>query len=141
MIDLTNYLPPDEDLIVSARRALMALTENVITTNDDNNVEFPQIIVGVQNDIDQPDFKNANQMRYTLKVDIYVDLDEAFIGMRMRRVVEKLLTKLQLERYASRYVPGSLSSPTLEDNSTSRPLWHGVILLDYLLIFMKEEEI
>lgn len=138
MIDLNNYLAPDEDLVASAIEVLKQITSNVLSANDKDNMEFPQMIVGIQNEVEVNQFRNADKQRFTLKIDIFVDQDEEFTGMRMRAVAKKLLKKLQLEQYATRYIPGTLSSPTLIDTSTSRPLWHGVILLDFEMIFMKE---
>lgn len=137
---MTEELYPRTDLLVSMMDTLKDLAPTILPVDkalDKKSMqeEYPQIIVQLPMKVDLPQYRNATLSRFTNHIDFYLDLDTQGDLADMLDKAEYRLMRLRLSKYPCRYVRGSLQSPQpIADNSTSRPLWHGVILIDYEIL-------
>lgn len=135
-----EVLLPRTDLAASQMALLKDLAPTILPAakaidEASQQEEYPQIIIQLPQKIDMPELRNGQIGRYTTHVDFYVDLDKQGDLMDMLDKAEYRLQRLRLTKYPCRYVRGTLQSPQpIADNTTSRPLWHGVILINYELL-------
>lgn len=137
---MIDDIMPRTDLVLAQINYLKQLAPTVLPANQAANpasqqLEYPQIVVQLPQKIDLPMFRNGQVGRYSSHIDYYYDLNLQQDLMDVLTMSEYGLTRLALSRYPCRYVRGSLNAQQpIADNSTSRPLWHGVILLDYEIL-------
>lgn len=134
---MTDELLPRTDLAVAQINALSDLAPTIMPAGKavdekSRQYDYPQIIVQLPQKVDLLRYKNIEVGKYTTHIDFYIDLSKQGDLADMLDKAENKLKRLVLSKYPIRYVRGSCQTPQpIADNTTSRPLWHGVILIDY----------
>lgn len=135
-----SQLFPRTDLMLGQISYLKQIATTVLPADQASDPQslqlaYPQIIVQMPQRVEMPQYRNGLIGRYSSHIDFYWDFYSQSGLMNALTMAEYGLTRIALAKYPCRYIRGTQDSPQpTADNTTSRPLWHGVILMDYELL-------
>ena len=122
---------PAVDLLLSAQQSLTGVDVQVLLpSDDDDNLNFPQVTLQLDNVTDISRLKFVSQDQLTLHADLYVDHDSYGDALSLQQVITDRLKSLVGQHYPFQAL--HYSSRVLTDNSLQdRSLFHVPILVDY----------
>jgi hypothetical protein len=135
-----DYITPAVDLMCAQINSLKPIAPTVLPASQAADpktlqLEYPQIVVQLPANVDLPTYRNAQAGLYSTHIDFYYDLQLQQSLLEALAYAKYVLMRLQLSKYPCRYVRGSQNTPSpVADTTTSRQLWHGVLLSNYEII-------
>ena len=128
-----DIISPQRDLITSAINTITAITDGVevFDSNSSDSTEYPQIAISTGNPGDAQRAKNEQRGNYTVYADYY-DVINNDHGVMMDTLfsIREYLKYLRLSNYNCTSYAYNQSAETT-DTSTSQPLRHVTITIDY----------